>query len=57
MRQRVQSSPFVSVKINATWAARSHARLLVEQYGRAALFVSVFTFNEGSPTMADECQL
>ena len=44
MRQRVQSLPFVVRQDQRNLgASRSHARLLVEQYERAAPFVSVST--------------
>ena len=43
MCQRVQSVPFVfGHGQSKLGASRSHARLPVEQYERAALFVSVF---------------
>ena len=56
MRQRFESRPFLQRQRQCNFrASRAHARLLVEQYERAALFISLSTDNEGSPTMADEC--
>jgi hypothetical protein len=44
MRQRLESVPFVCCQNQCNLgASRSHARLLVEQYERAALFVSAST--------------